>query len=34
MPERAELVGGRAAIQSHPGRGTTITVRVPEGADA
>jgi two-component system sensor histidine kinase UhpB len=34
MQERAELVGGRAAIQSHPGRGTTITVRVPEGADA
>jgi signal transduction histidine kinase len=29
IEERAHLVGGEAAIQSHLGRGTTVTVRVP-----
>ena len=29
MAERAELVGGSFAVASAPGRGTTVTVRVP-----
>ena len=29
IEDRARLVGGRAAIRSAPGRGTTITVTVP-----
>ena len=29
MAERAELVGGRLDVRSSPGRGTTVTVRVP-----
>lgn len=29
MAERAELVGGRLSVRSHPGSGTTITVTVP-----
>ena len=34
MRERAKLLGGRLRLTSHPGRGTTVTVRVPlaEGA--
>ena len=32
IEERAQLVGGEARIESRPGRGTTITVRVPAGA--
>jgi two-component system sensor histidine kinase UhpB len=31
IEERAQLAGGEATIASHPGRGTTITVRVPTG---
>jgi PAS domain S-box-containing protein len=31
MGERAQLVGGRTEIESAPGRGTTIFVRVPAG---
>ncbi|HET6947707.1 MAG TPA: ATP-binding protein [bacterium] len=33
ISERAELVGGRATIESRPGYGTTVTLRVPEGVD-
>jgi len=29
MAERAELVGGRVAVTSRPGRGTSVTVTVP-----
>lgn len=29
MSERADLIGGRLVIASRPGRGTTITVRLP-----
>ncbi|TNC25808.1 GAF domain-containing sensor histidine kinase [Amycolatopsis alkalitolerans] len=29
MAERAELIGGRLAITSRPGQGTTVTARVP-----
>jgi signal transduction histidine kinase len=29
MRERAEMLGGTLAIESAPGRGTTVTVRVP-----
>lgn len=29
MRERIELVGGELAIDSHPGRGTRVTVRIP-----
>lgn len=29
MAERAELIGGRLEVLSHPGRGTTVTARVP-----
>jgi signal transduction histidine kinase len=29
MRERAELIGGRLVVGSRPGRGTTITVRLP-----
>jgi len=29
MRERAELVNGEWAIDSHPGRGTTMTLAVP-----
>jgi two-component system sensor histidine kinase UhpB len=29
IEERAQLVGGEASIASRPGRGTTVTVRVP-----
>ena len=29
MAERAELVGGRLELRSSPGRGTTVSVRVP-----
>jgi signal transduction histidine kinase len=32
MQERASAVGGELAIESAPGRGTTISVRVPAGA--
>lgn len=32
IEERAQLVGGTARIQSAPGKGTTVTVRVPVGA--
>lgn len=31
MSERAELVGGRLEVRSAPGRGTSVTVRVPVG---
>jgi two-component system sensor histidine kinase UhpB len=31
MNERAELVGGKAAIQAQPGQGTRVTVSVPQG---
>lgn len=31
MRERAHLLGGQLEIQSSPGRGTTVTVRVPIG---
>jgi signal transduction histidine kinase len=34
MQERAVLVGGQATIESRPGHGTTVTVRVSEGADS
>jgi signal transduction histidine kinase len=33
MNERAELVGGRAAIRSYPGQGTAVTVSVPGGLE-
>jgi two-component system sensor histidine kinase UhpB len=33
MTERAELVGGKAAIHARPGQGTIITVWVPSGVD-
>ncbi|WP_279304465.1 hypothetical protein [Mycobacterium ahvazicum] len=29
MTERSELVGGRLAVRSTPGSGTTVTVTVP-----
>lgn len=29
MSERADLIGGRLVVSSRPGRGTTITVRLP-----
>lgn len=29
MRERAALVGGTVAIESHPGRGVTVVVRIP-----
>jgi signal transduction histidine kinase len=32
--ERARLVGGQATIQSRPGGGTVVTVRVPSGGTA
>jgi signal transduction histidine kinase len=32
IEERARLAGGRASIESRLGRGTTITVHVPQGA--
>jgi len=32
--ERARLAGGRATIQSRPGQGTVVLVRVPNGAMA
>jgi signal transduction histidine kinase len=32
MRERAEALGGTLAIDSQPGRGTTITVEVRTGA--
>jgi PAS domain S-box-containing protein len=31
MRERAALAGGKIAIEGAPGRGTTVTLRVPEG---
>ncbi len=31
MKERARLVGGELEINSQPGRGTTVTLRVPQG---
>ncbi|MCQ4362379.1 MAG: ATPase [Mycobacterium sp.] len=34
MTERAELVGGRLAVRSTPGSGTTVTVTVPLPAQA
>lgn len=34
IEDRAHLVGGRASIRSAPGRGTTVTVTIPLGADA
>jgi signal transduction histidine kinase len=33
MKERAALVGGRFNIESTPGAGTTIFVRIPLGLD-
>ena len=32
MSERGKLVGGRVTISGVPGRGTTVTVRVPMAA--
>ncbi|MEV6984059.1 GAF domain-containing sensor histidine kinase [Sphaerisporangium sp. NPDC051017] len=29
MTERAELIGGHLEVRSHPGRGTTVSARVP-----
>ena len=29
MRERAELLGGRLAVESFPGSGTTLTARLP-----
>jgi two-component system sensor histidine kinase UhpB len=29
MEERARLINGRFSIQSHPGKGTRVEVRVP-----
>ena len=34
MHERAELVGGRLAVDSHPGRGTRIVLQIPESGAA
>jgi signal transduction histidine kinase len=31
IEDRARVVGGRAAIRSVPGRGTTVTVTIPAG---
>jgi len=31
MRERAEMIGGELTVESHPGRGTTIRLRVPAG---
>ena len=32
LRERAESIGGRCTIESHPGRGTRVTVEVPRSA--
>jgi two-component system sensor histidine kinase DegS len=32
MRERLQLVSGELSIKSHPGRGTTLFVRVPFGS--
>src|SRR5439155_15702126 len=34
MRERAEQLGGSLDVQSSPGRGTTVSARLPVGADA
>lgn len=34
MTERAELVGGRLSVRSHPGSGTTVTVTIPLDSSA
>ena len=34
MRERAEQLGGSLDVQSRPGRGTTVSARLPVGADA
>jgi signal transduction histidine kinase len=31
MAERARIFGGELAVDSGPGEGTTITVRIPSG---
>jgi hypothetical protein len=31
MEERARLIGAELSIQSHPGKGTTVSVLVPLG---
>jgi signal transduction histidine kinase len=31
--ERAQKIGGRLAIESAPGRGTTVLVEVPTGGE-
>ena len=33
MRERLEMVGGRFAVESTPGKGTTITAQIPNGAN-
>jgi signal transduction histidine kinase len=32
MRERVEALGGRLAVESAPGQGTTVAVTVPEGS--
>jgi signal transduction histidine kinase len=34
MAERAALVGGELTIRSAPGRGTSLSVRIPHAAEA
>jgi len=34
MPERVEMVGGRFAVESSPGKSTTIRAKIPFGNGA